>query len=88
MALSLFDIGGIVGVFILLTTYFLLQLGRLDSRHFIYSFLNFTGALLIFISLLFDWNLAAGLIELFWMLISIFGIVKVYRARLSDRSKH
>lgn len=73
------DVVGIVGVAMVLVTYFLLQSEKIDSKGFLYSFLNLLGALLIVYSLLYSWNLASFIIEFFWILISLYGLKKWYR---------
>jgi hypothetical protein len=75
------DVVGIVGVAMVLATYFLLQSEKIDSKGFLYSFLNLLGALLIVYSLLYSWNLASFIIEFFWILISIYGLKKWYRSK-------
>ncbi|MDO9266613.1 MAG: hypothetical protein Q7U00_05965 [Sulfurimonas sp.] len=75
------DVVGIVGVAMVLATYFLLQSEKIDSKGFLYSFLNFVGALLIVYSLLYSWNLASFIIEFFWILISLYGLKKWYRSK-------
>jgi hypothetical protein len=42
------------------------------------------GALLILISLLYNFNLASAIIEVFWILISLWGIVNWFRSRSSE----
>jgi hypothetical protein len=69
-----YDFVGNVGVSILLITYLLLQMNRLKSSDLIFSSLNGLGATLIIISLISEFNLSAFFIELFWLLISIYGI--------------
>ena len=39
------------------------------------------GAVLIIISLFVDWNLAAFIVEIFWLLISVFGLARYYARR-------
>lgn len=73
-------IGGI-GVVILMITFLMLQLGRLESSRLLYSVLNAVGASLITISLIFDFNLSAFIMEVFWILISLVGIVRILRVR-------
>ncbi|MGE4396571.1 MAG: hypothetical protein AB7D34_03825 [Sulfurimonas sp.] len=73
------DAIGIVGVAIVVATYFLLQSEKIDSKGFLYSFLNAFGSLLIMYSLLYNWNLASFIIEFFWILISLYGLRKWYR---------
>ncbi|MBW6488750.1 hypothetical protein [Sulfurimonas sp.] len=78
------DVVGIVGVAMVLVTYFLLQSEKIDSKGFLYSFLNFLGALLIVYSLLYNWNLASFIIEFFWILISLYGLKKWYRNKTQN----
>lgn len=78
------DIIGIVGVAIVVVTYFLLQSEKIDSKSFLYSFLNAFGSLLIMYSLLYNWNLASFVIELIWILISIYGLRKWYRNKTQN----
>lgn len=73
------DVVGIVGVAMVLATYFLLQSEKIDSKGFLYSFLNLLGALFIVYSLLYSWNLASFIIEFFWILISLYGLKRWYR---------
>lgn len=77
MKFQWFDFVGNIGVFLILITYLLLQLGKLNNHAISYSILNAIGASAILLSLYFNFNLSAFLIELFWLVISIFGIVKV-----------
>lgn len=77
MSYTWYDFVGNVGVAFIIVTYLLLQLGRLDSRTLAYSLLNALGALLI-ISLLFDFNLSALIIEAFWLAISVYGLARVF----------
>ena len=71
-----YDFVGNVGVAFIIVTYLLLQLGRLDSRTLAYSLLNALGAALVIVSLVFDFNLSAFVIEAFWLAISLFGLAR------------
>lgn len=75
------DLIGSIGVVILITTFLLLQLGKLESSRLLYSLLNAVGATLIAISLIFDFNLSAFIIEIFWVLISLVGVVRTLRTK-------
>lgn len=75
------DFLGNVGVVVLIITYLMLQLNKLRSDGLAYSLLNAIGASLIVISLLYDFNLSALLMEVFWVLISIVGIYRYYRLK-------
>ncbi len=76
MSLSWFDVAGFAGVVLIVIAYLLLQLNKLPSTAPTYSLLNALGALLVMISLLFDFNLSAFLMEAFWFLISLFGLAR------------
>ena len=75
------DILGSIGVTLIIVTYFLLQLERLSSTGILYSTLNALGALFVIISLMYDFNLSAFIVEAFWALISVFGIIKYYLSK-------
>jgi hypothetical protein len=75
------DLVGNIGVVILMVTYLMLQLNKLSSDSLAYSVLNAAGAGLIVISLLFDFNLSALLMEVFWVLISFVGIYRYFRLK-------
>ncbi len=76
MNLSWFDVAGFVGVVLIVIAYLLLQLNKLPSSAPSYSLLNAVGALLVIVSLFFDFNLSAFLMESFWFLISLYGLLK------------
>lgn len=76
-----FNTIGIIGVVMVLCCYFLLQIGRLSARSFWYSFFNFLGSVFILISLYYTWNLASGVIEIAWLLISVYGLGRYFYLR-------
>ena len=75
------DLVGNIGVVILIITFLMLQLNKLPSDGLAYSLLNAIGASLIVVSLLFDFNLSALLMEVFWVLISFVGIYRYFRLK-------
>jgi multidrug transporter EmrE-like cation transporter len=75
------DFLGNIGVLVLMVTYLMLQLNKLSSDGLAYSLLNAIGASLIVISLLYDFNLSALLMEVFWVLISLVGIYRYFRLK-------
>lgn len=85
-----YDFVGNLGVIIILLTYFLLQIGRINSKSVKFSLLNLIGAFLILVSLYFEFNLSAFLIEFFWLIISLIGILKSLKSQMakgkSDKS--
>jgi len=70
------DVVGSAGAATILVSYFLLQLQRLSSGGLTYSLVNAAGASLILVSLSVDFNLAAFIVEAFWLAISAIGIVR------------
>lgn len=74
MAYTWYDFIGNVGVILIVTSYLLLQLGKVSSKSLVYSLNNVIGALLILVSLYFNFNLSAFIIEFFWLLISLYGL--------------
>ena len=75
------DLVGNVGVAMILGTYFALQIGRLDSKSIAYSALNALGAGSITVSLLFDFNLSAFVVEAAWVAVSLYGLARSMRRR-------
>jgi len=73
------DVAGNIGVAFILITYLLLQLGKIRSEALIYSVCNAIGAGLVLLSLYYEFNLSAFIIEGFWVLISLIGIWKALR---------
>jgi len=85
------DLLGIIGVVLIVATYMLLQLEKLSATSFLYSAANGFGASLILVSLIYDFNLSAFIIEAFWLLISIFGIMRYFsrnRSRLAAKQNN
>ncbi|MCH8221607.1 MAG: hypothetical protein IIA76_09785 [Proteobacteria bacterium] len=85
------DLLGIIGVVLILATYMLLQLEKLSATSFLYSATNGLGASLILVSLIYEFNLSAFIIEAFWLLISAFGIVRYFsrnRSRLAAKQNN
>jgi hypothetical protein len=76
MSYAWYDILGTLGVGIIIVTYVLLQVEKIQSGNLVYSLLNAVGASLILVSLYFSFNFPAFIVEFFWLLISLFGIGK------------
>ncbi len=82
------DIIGTVGVAVIIIAYFLLQTGRLRSEHLAYSVMNGFGAVLILISLYYAFNFPSFVVEFFWLLISLYGIVNsISRKKAQEAQK-
>ena len=76
MDYSWFDLVGTSGVLLMVIAYLLLQLEKLSGSAISYLLLNVAGAALVIISLMFRFNLPAFLMEVFWLLISLYGLMK------------
>ena len=83
MSYHWFDLIGIVGVLLIMVAYGLLQLDRLRSSAISFSLINALGALLIMVSLVFNFNLSAFLMEFFWFVISLFGAIRRMASNVS-----
>lgn len=81
MELHSYDLVGLVGVSFVVGTYFLSQVGRMDVSRPLYPALNGIGALLILFSLYFTFNAASFVIELFWLGISVVGLIRALTKR-------
>ncbi|MEE9141276.1 MAG: hypothetical protein V3U59_01065, partial [Gammaproteobacteria bacterium] len=73
MSYAWHDFLGNSGVALIVGSYLLVQLDRLDARSVVYTLANAIGAALILISLKFEFNLSALIVEAFWLLISLIG---------------
>lgn len=76
MSYSLYDLAGNIGVLMMVIAYLLLQLEKMTSSAVGYLLLNAAGAVLVIFSLIYHFNLSAFLMEVFWLLISLFGLAK------------
>ena len=73
------DLIGFTGVALLIVTYALLQLDKIDPKGFWYSFNNLIVAILVTVSLLYTMNIASMVIEVFWFIISAYGIYAYFK---------
>jgi hypothetical protein len=80
---SWIDLAGSLGVLLMILAYLFLQLGKLPSSALSYSLMNALGASLVMISLIFNFNLSAFLMEAFWLLISLLGMIRIFVVKLS-----
>ena len=81
MTYAWYDILGTLGVAVIILTYVLLQTAKVRSEQLVYSVLNAVGAALILVSLYFAFNFPSFVVEFFWLLISLFGMVKYVLSR-------
>ena len=82
--MTLPDIIGLTGVALLLVTYALLQADKIDPKGFWYSFNNLIVAILVTVSLIYTPNLASVVIEVFWFIISLYGLIMWNKRKVSN----
>ena len=80
------DLLGYAGVGLVVVTYGLSQMGRMEVKRPLYPALNGVGALLILVSLYFRPNPPSVVIEFFWLAISVFGLIRALRNKSGARS--
>ena len=81
ISLAWYDIVGLGGTLAILIAFFLLQAGRLSGTSLLYQLLNLFGAAGVLVSLWGTFNLSVFLLELAWVAVSLYGIVRTLRAR-------
>ena len=79
--MSLFDVGGLVGVALILVAYAGAALDRLKATSALACGMNLLGAVLILASLVHDFNLSAVIMEGAWALVALFGLVRALTRR-------
>jgi hypothetical protein len=75
MQLDAFRAIGLVGVGFILVAYFANQQRWLRSEDWRFPAANLVGSLLIMVWLYAEWNLPSVVIEVFWVAISVYGLV-------------
>ena len=78
MDYAFYDLVGNLGVALIIGSYFLIQIGKLSATGLAYTLSNLIGAACILYSLYFDFNMSAFLVELFWLLISLVGLGRIF----------
>ena len=66
---------GFFGMIFIVIAYLFLQTNKYSINSLQYQLLNLIGAILLLISLCVHFNLGSFLIEIFWIIITIYGII-------------
>ncbi len=87
MALNLawYDWIGIAGTVMVLGGFLLLQAGRISGTSIPYQLINLFGSGGVLVSLLGKFNMSVFVLELTWMLISVYGIARTLKAQEKPR---
>jgi len=83
--LDIYQIIGFIGMVFIVYAYFLLQLGTYDSKSLRFQYINLIGAVLLLISLFVHFNLGSFIIEVFWIIITLYGIYKNYTEKKKEK---
>ncbi len=78
------DYLGFVGVAMLIGAYAALQTGKIQATNPLYSLLNLGASILIGISLIYNFNAASFIIEVFWFIISLVGLIRSLKKNQAD----
>ena len=74
--MDIHQIIGFVGMVFIVWAYYILQMGKYSHESLYYQLLNLTGAILLLISLCVHFNLGSFIIEVFWIIITLYGMYK------------
>lgn len=74
--MDIYQFIGFIGMILIVYSYFLLQTKKTDITSLYYQLLNLIGAILLLISLFVHFNLGSFIIEVFWIIITLYGIYK------------
>ncbi len=75
------DLIGIMGASLFILSYFLLQRDKAFARTVTYSAMNLLAACIMLVSVYYDWNSGALVNNLFWMVLSLYGVYSAYKER-------
>ncbi|MDW2981837.1 MAG: hypothetical protein WBG81_15115 [Rhodanobacter sp.] len=86
MSFFWYDWAGYLGVALVLLAFFLLQERKLQGSGLVYQLMNVLGAIGVMLSLGFgNFNLAAFIMQVAWLLIGSYGIVRGVQRRRKAR---
>ena len=67
---------GTIGSALIILSYALCQFGKIDLQSNTANYINLVGALLLTVSLVYNFNLGSFIIEIFWIGIASYGIIR------------
>lgn len=74
--MDIYHVVGFGGMILVVYAYLMLQIKKYTITSFSYQFLNLVGAILLLISLFVHFNLGSFIIEVFWIIITVYGMYK------------
>jgi hypothetical protein len=88
MSFFWYDWTGYIGVALVLLAFFLLQERKLQGSGLVYQLMNVLGAIGVMLSLAFgSFNLSAFIMQVAWLLIGSYGIVRGIQRRRETRER-
>ena len=84
--MDIYQIIGFIGMLLVVYAYLLLQIKKYTITSFPYQILNLIGAILLLISLFVHFNLGSFVIEVFWIIITLFGMYKNLKEKKDDET--
>lgn len=84
--MDIYQIIGFIGMLFIVWAYFLLQVKKYDITSYTYQILNLIGAILLLISLFVHFNLGSFIIEVFWIIITLYGMYKNLKEKKNENS--
>jgi len=83
--MTLADIGGLIGVALMLGAYAGAQLRWLDPTRFTALIMNLVGSSLVMLSLASNFNLSAFMMEAAWAVVAVYGLARLALAKLRGK---
>ncbi len=71
----------IIGMVCVVFAYLAVERNWLDNKDVKFYIVNLVGGILLLISLLINFNLGSFIIEVFWIIISVMGIINHYKEK-------
>lgn len=78
-----FELFGLLGVLTYIGSYVVLQTGYVKDNSLAYILTSMLSAVLILISLSESFNLAAALVQVFWIIISLVGVFRLFYGKMT-----
>ncbi len=77
MTYNWYDLVGNIGIVFIVAAYLGVTTEKLSPKAALFHVMNGVGALLILVSLFYAFNLSSFIIEIVWLLISGYGLIRV-----------
>lgn len=79
--MTIYTFIGFIGVFLYLSSYFLLSLKKIDGNGSNYILMNLLGASCVVVSLIEEFNAPSFVIQITWIILSIIALIKIFLSK-------